>query len=463
MDQMPQEILELIFSHCDFTSLKQARLVCRSLADAIAPTIFEVVWIALLPESLSKLEQISRHEIYKSYVRKIVYLGDILPAFGSLDRWKTQIDERPRIRDFIHSKLALAAVNTSPQWLREHDMMAKREWLSLPRIVSSPEVVGNKYKRYQYQMAAQADMIRTGFDMSIILTAVGRLENLKDVVVETCHYMDANRQPLWSSFREETLIGPDEWNEVRRRREDEWRRAVEGVRHISSLLLAIHRAGLQPRSLEFQTVGLAFWDQNPISFLEGIPSQWTKPLMRGALHNLRRLKLRVEYDVFACDEIMAGLREFLLEANELDDLSLELAEENNEGSLLHEQSPKVLGLLDDLTWPRLRKLLLSSLAREDKLISFLGRHASTLKNLTLIDVILVEGQGSWSSVIRQLPHVLSLEKVYLEGLWDDHFGSEALLLENLGGDYEAAIDRYVLGEGPFPLLDRYIFESTPEH
>ncbi|KAI9705111.1 MAG: hypothetical protein M1836_006894 [Candelina mexicana] len=186
--------------------------------------------------------------------------------------------------------------------------------------------------------------------------------------------------------------------------------------------------------------------------------------MRFPFNHLRNLALHLECDAYKADEARAlsrGVGKFLDRAIQVETLSLSIWRVREDPD---NPSPPLdfLEYALEAPLPRLRDLKLSLQTREDSIVRLLRDHSSTLRSLSLKCVrLLSDNRGSWRSVIQQLPHILTLDKVYLENLRDSEFGADVLppgLFEwrsdsEEGTEYEKAIEYYALRGGDFPALE----------
>lgn len=70
------------------------------------------------------------------------------------------------------------------------------------------------------------------------------------------------------------------------------------------------------------------------------------------------------------------------------------------------------------TWASLRLVEFTGIrAAEDTIIEFLQRHAGTLKELGLNDIILVQDQGDWTSLLPRIRKAVELDEFRAVGAW----------------------------------------------
>jgi len=107
---------------------------------------------------------------------------------------------------------------------------------------------------------------------------------------------------------------------------------------------------------------------------------------------------------------------------------------------------------DEVVWPNLEHLSLSTNVRPAMFLTFLRNHAATLRSLEVRDSFLYDVQ----QVLEEIPRILQLKHVYIEGVWHDgsregFFDLDActeMLSEgtDCDGPYEKAVKGYLLGE-----------------
>ncbi|MCJ1454089.1 hypothetical protein MMC28_004439 [Mycoblastus sanguinarius] len=77
---LPVELCEQICIHCDFATLKNLRTVNNVFRDVCAQSLFQKVYFACLPDSVSNLNHISKHPVLRFHVKTIVVLTNLLSS-----------------------------------------------------------------------------------------------------------------------------------------------------------------------------------------------------------------------------------------------------------------------------------------------------------------------------------------------------------------------------------------------
>lgn len=176
----------------------------------------------------------------------------------------------------------------------------------------------------------------------------------------------------------------------------------------------------------------------------------------GARHQMRidgfraltSLRMHVPHATLGARFYGPGLQEetiaFLTAATQLHSLDLRYTDDELSPD---DEAPQLARLFDSDTviWPHLKRLKLATNIMAEILLKFLNKHASTLRELDLRDMLIHGVQD----VLQQLPRVVSLQRVYMECIWDDSPEGEFLSVLSRGTDfedhYERAIKAYLLG------------------
>ncbi|KAF4313115.1 chromatin modification-related protein eaf7 protein [Botryosphaeria dothidea] len=467
MDQLPEELLDLVIDECDFTSLKHLRCACRTLARLTAPHIFEHVHIGMFTDSLRKLCSIAAHADLHKMVKRLTYHGELLPYFENRDEYAERIDMRPPFSLFYQMycfQRGLPVLPSGDMRYREAKSAALAIWTKLPKV--DPELDLDVYFRdYQSIWEEQQEW---GEERSAILRrAICNLPNLEAADVLTQEMgMPKNHGPVWGRLLPCILQGPDDWKFIDSNEEASLGVSLDGAQQISHLLKALcERTGRPVRSLKFSTSNHVFWSQSTKLPLVH-PSVWPEELgslevhsrvydMRRAFRNLTHLELLISFDQNwdRRDLIGGGMKAFLHEAKSLENLHFGYSEETKDREDDRWDDP--LQILGDIHWPALHTLHASFTTREHLLTDLFKRHASTLRHLSLVDMALAKAQGSWASIIEKIPHILKLEYIYVESLWDstcEENGGAGLFEFWEGGAYERSIMDYCINGGQPPLI-----------
>ncbi|EKG20800.1 hypothetical protein MPH_01884 [Macrophomina phaseolina MS6] len=347
---------------------------------------------------------------------------------------------------------------------REAKRAALAIWSKLPRV--DPELDLDAYFAV-YQSIWEEQQEWDEERSAILRRAICNLPNLEAAEVLTQEMgMPKNHGPVWGRLLPRILQGPDDWKFIDSNEEASLGVSLDGAQQISHLLTALcERAEKPVRSLKFSTSNHVFWSQSTRLPLVQ-PSVWPEELgslevhsrvydMRRAFQNLTHLELLISFDQNwdRRDLIGGGMKAFLCEAKNLENLHFGYSEETKDREDDRWDDP--LQVLGDIHWPALHTLHASFTTRESLLIGLFKRHAATLRHLSLVDMALARAQGSWASVIEKIPHILKLEYIYVESLWDsscEENGGAGLFEFWEGGAYERSIMDYCINGGPPPLI-----------
>lgn len=509
MNQLPAEVLDAILQPCDFQSLKHLRLTCKRLNDAAAPCVFRRVHMGLFKEGVNRLERIAAHPTLSGYVKNLSFHGELLPKYRSQVQWEAFIDLRGPFQSFLNARLKEweARLGHEPQddQYEEVRIQANKDYEQLPKHTKTPSELEHHFYLYQSYRREQEDWddLQEGARFRAAICKLVKLKEAKMVQSNA----DANQQPVWRSLLPKILQGPADWRTFRFHggsslvEDTDWY-DFQGVRHLALLLEALVLRGVvHPKdpvtTLVAFTKGDAFWTESfrapgEVCTLLPLPQQNANSLsntlrnaistvisgiepgtyavsnatlaMLPAFINLTRLHVKVWFsEADDTDSIVYGWAAFLREARAVEDLDLEFQEENYRGFASDEILVNLLPKIRDVTWPKLRVLSLMLMTSQSDLIDLLKRHASTLRELRLIDSTLKKLDGQWEDIIRQIPEFLKLDTIWMESLMDDtiEVGHEALFERfEAGGAYEEAVQQYLLHGGEFPILDRDEFYRT---
>ena len=236
-------------------------------------------------------------------------------------------------------------------------------------------------------------------------------------------------QPIWKRLRDRILVSPDDWIHDKAYSDTEKGICLSGCSTLSFLEAVEFRssfAGTKP--LETVTIHSAhagaYGDVvrtslnlgNAPLILQSV-HKWDAQLTKIAMgfRQLRYLHLRVQH-LSLEHETGMELIALLTAAKELRSLQLEYSEHGDDGvKTVLAQDSLMTVFESDRPWPHLQHLGLSINMLGSVLSPLLDNLALTLRSLELRNM-LVYGV---TAVIGQIPETLSLERVYLECIWDE--------------------------------------------
>ncbi|KAJ9638969.1 hypothetical protein H2201_007437 [Coniosporium apollinis] len=489
MKQLPVELLEFIVEHCDFMSYKQLRLTCREFALVVTPYLYQHVHMGLFKYGLEKLLCIADHPNLHTMVKTFTFHADLLPPYETQQEWEHDIDLRPPFNEFLKTQMESREL---PSLVSKRSLdtrkLANETYGRLPRCTVDSEMLQGAWTNYRRLQKEQEgwDVDREGM---ILQGAICSFPNLAQASVSSGHWgRRAMYEPVWRSLYPLILQTPDNWALHKAASDRSPRRyrspslVLEGAKPMTCLLEALSLRNLRSTlsqnreyaresrrpvtSLKLTTISPHFWDQRfrpdwEVS-MDGIERHVAA--MSGAFRYIQELHMNITYSMDNAPSIAASVRLFFKEASDLQKLHLEWTEDDSEGEPAEETYYDLLSVIADVTWPNLYKVSLTLTTRQDNLIDFFKRHASTLRHLQLKDCSIRE--GFWQNIIEQIPHILSLETIHLESLhdvvWNNFSGGFLDSWEN--GAYEMAIINYCLqGGAEPPILDPYEWdEKHPE-
>ena len=118
MDALPIELWQRICFRCDIRTAQSLRLVNHTFSQLAARSVFKVIYVAILQDSLDNFEKISNHPILCQCVRELKLLGGILDhLFSHYYSWQRTIGLRePHDRWIMREKPRDAADDGIDAW-----------------------------------------------------------------------------------------------------------------------------------------------------------------------------------------------------------------------------------------------------------------------------------------------------------------------------------------------------------
>ena len=441
----PPEVLENICQHLQAPELKTARLLCRSFDPVARQFLFSEVVIRTNLASLKKLSWISRHAALRHFVKKICYNTRLMNVwYRSLEGWSQRgvaIDGyvgHDRVDDGTPTALGASNLPINP---------TGQPFLPAESVYH--------YSQYRYHVDCQKRMLAGNQLTEWISAACASLPNLEAMALIS-RLGSATAGP--SSIGSETLVEPNAEPTD-----------TERFFMLMSLIKAARSSNTRLRSISGRISVYGFMAFSSEKALDDL------------LRNVRCLMFDVDHVSGMADGhgTVASdyFASFLARASMLHKLHLHCeiplsAPGMTLDTLLRERAH----------WPSLRDLKLTGLiCGVAALKDFLSTHASTLKQLELIDIRLVGGYlksikgapetsynfASWVNVIEFLAESLQLRHVRLDGrlvapreLWITHdeqyfrtqFSDDPSYVHERSTDnLRSKIEEYILHAGKCPL------------
>ena len=391
---LPNELLSVVCSHADNATLKQLRLVHRTLNTFAAKFLFEEIDLILLPKSIKKVRKIMEHPTLHRHVESMVYFGQRLnQKFDDYETWK-----------------ASATVSNSN---------SKVGW-----------------RRFCRLLREQSSLISQGAEFNIFRRALRNLPNLVSIKLSDLDMIEEDGSPCYSIARRCQLEVADAFacsSDV------DFDRVNSP--HVT-LLHALRSPGKQIQELELADVpGVA-------PFYRAI-----RPYAISLFSSLRDLSFEfwIYKDNMPKLECSLGkvssMCEMLSFAPLLEQLSLHPYQSDGNMSAyghISEEEPHtdVTDIFSTMTWPNLEDLEMDDCSIDTSaFIGFMERHSATLTilnldNVKLVDPPLVVNGGAtksrqsgqdqvynqespWERAIEQLAPVMHFDCLILDKATDD--------------------------------------------
>ena len=405
MDHLPTEVLQIICGYLSSLDVLSFRLSSRIHAAVGAQHMLPAVVIALMPESLARLKDISEHQVISQHVNTLVY----------------QLGRLPEILDYKDYKRKARISNDEridtpwPPPPAESDKRARKAYdRELAKAATFLDLAPSKTLQKGWDDYLQlhnevAELENTDIEFAILESAIAKFPRLAAIRVQCRFKYDETGLPSIHGRYYDCFVLP-----VDPTMGDE----LCGVRPLHNLLLCASAAGIRLQYLWAGPISWKFFAHDRNGLAQTVGS-------RGDLR-----ELRMEVGIFDYDDPLHELREtfrdcvrsfsdgcvrdFLAASKQLEFMEilfekLDLAE----NPLYPINTDNVFGYH---TWDRLRRLSLRGIATEEQyLLDFFKRHAKTLKHLALEDFCLRGPRCSWISVFERTPTILHLDSASIRG------------------------------------------------
>ena len=421
IDNLPSELLHIICTHLKPTEVANLRLASRVIAPIGLQYLVPEVYIAIAEDSFKRLAAIARHPVVSKYVTSLFYEADTLEILNE-EEWKEQVkspdyyDKVEKIRDHPYS------------------LRSDKGWLDRVRAVIchryTKRQLKEAFRKYQDFCDYQDRLYE--FDRKIA-TAMKKFPNLKEIAVSTQGW------PPRQAF--ERAFAPGFCTAYR----DDVQDWPVGLVQMRSLLLGACRAGLKIERLRCKGVNWRILKMKKKTFEN----------MKRSVRHLRELSitfslgLEEEEDEWGfrqlqtCQKYLRNgrLKEFVTSALDLE--RLEICFVCTEPVC----AVKFKHMVGDFYWPSLKAVKFEMVsATENRLVGFFERHASTINDLCIGNLVLL--RGLWWSVLERMRLVLKIDSVKISGSLVSRSG---MLDFERGSEYEQvelreAIESYLRGD-----------------
>ncbi|CAD0089355.1 unnamed protein product [Aureobasidium vineae] len=509
LDSFPRELLYLTLEYCNLEDCKNLRATCKYISGLTNERVFETYHIAFFRSHLERFVELSSNPVIARCIKRLVFVGDILPNIEDVDEFKKLIDMREPWSTFskryIEDRITMdpTRMETRSSSDEEYDyrirVLAERQDLRLAALKEYNSIHKHtlnhdrlsyhfdQYARYRHEQE------NWGSDDSF-REALSRLPNLT-VAENTKHgFADNHLRFPWNRMKKDILLTPDQWMHLSAVEVDdeEGHRVVDlergpiYMKHVDCLLAGIGRRAASPHVSPIRTLrlvnigGQPLLDMSAQYTLPGTPdSEQSAPHMRDelpqetisnklqGLSHLERLELDTKFETatpWQTKQLFQEIHAILsAAAHSLKTLRLECRDDDYAWAVVEEPTEDdTIAHLKIPILPQLESLRISVNATDESLVELLRAQSKTLHCLEIVDCNLVV--GTWNSVLRQIPEIFDtgLQRIYLEGLHDEDYslesGDEALFEDGLdvgegAHPHDRAILKYLLHGGEMPELD----------
>ncbi|KAK3625037.1 hypothetical protein LTR56_020681 [Elasticomyces elasticus] len=398
MDDLPPEMLELVARECDFTSLKQLRLVDKHISTVTTPIVFEHFYTAFFPYCLESFCELARSALAK-HVKALVFYTDLLPDWQQ-DQWCEPADAGGWDNLYKPGFEPGLCQNYTDQQLEE-------AWRCYQALRAS-------------QLAWKEDRESITFQKHFAMLPNVREANL-------IHADDIYSEiglPVWKALHSKILVKPEDWRSHQNHFHIHYppttaegqaalclleavgsRSRLAGVKHITKLeiyskhcesYMDLLGGSLQEGGVGRTELASSAYRSRHRNVLEAFT-----PLIE--LKFLRRFEVefwhRSECTTFGVDRVFA----------------LSLCFDGGDDAEAMDGSGRTS------YWPDLEHLSLRTNVVYPEFLSFLRQHPK-LKSLTLENMIV----GDASNLLTEIPKVLKLDKVSISNMWSDNKDFDAM-------------------------------------
>ncbi|KAK3628432.1 hypothetical protein LTR56_018587 [Elasticomyces elasticus] len=412
MDELPPEMLELVARGCDFTSLKQLRLVNKHISSVTTPIVFEHFFMAFFPYCLENFCELARSPLAK-HVKAFTFYTDLLPDWEQ-DQWRDTADGGCWLNEL---KPGLYH-NYTVQQLEE-------AWRCYEALRAS-------------QLAWKEDRESKHFAM---------LPNVREAnLIQAYETHNGPKLPVWKTLQCKILVRPVDWSSFQEYFNIQYppttaegqaalclleaigsRSQLDGVKHITKLeiysdhcesYMDLLGGSLQEGGVGRTELASSAYRSRHRNVLE-------------AFTPLIELKF-MKWDARACyPTALEETRAFFRQAKQLRRLEVEFRQWRECAAYgvdtLFALSPCFHG--DDGTeetngegtsgtssyWPNLEHLRLKTNVVYPGFLGFLRQHPK-LRSLTLENMVV----GDASALLTEIPKVLKLDEVFISNIWSDN-------------------------------------------
>ena len=428
---LPPEILHQVCQHLPLKSVRSFRLTNRFLGEIGACHALPELIFYLHTTDFAALRSIASHPIYPRYVRSLVYGCDILPSPRlNMKQYVNECRRMEKRRAKMHARHACDEANRPPK--------------PLPEIKES-------YREYKRVHQAQEEIITNDKDYEILKEVVGKMTNLKEVMISSdfefrLGSLSSSSSSSGSSSHGHGGLFPghdggsgsgpksDALKNCRTPFDKldcltslDGEKGQEGVRHLRAILMAVKEARIELKSLCAGLIHWSFFNESLGNFgfhsmgnllsnltrfeflvLPG-PSQDPEDLQNADATEMNNMSIDVMDEIYRCQGLMRTgvIRKLVKNMPNLEILSIGFMDHAEDNDFIFPARLQDVIPLNH-TFPNLESLKLEGLETErQELTDFVVRHKDSLMKLELRDMRLVT--TSWRKLLPELRYELKTE------------------------------------------------------
>ena len=452
MDLLPAEIKRIIAFNLlsdepadgGIVDIKQLRLVNRAYAIVAAETLFSEIYLMFKSESFERMRTVSAHPSFAKFVKSIRHEPDRLDHYSDFWDWVNRSPSARPSLSGIH-RPAQPCKDEGKEGVTRYQKKLREYKL---RLKAATQWLRPQYNVYQTAFQDQKTICQQGHDPDpgALTEAMAQLPKLEQVTLEYPRRIMRQMNVL-------TISSPVT-REIQRELKSDGK--SHGVMQLRSILLGAHDADTKLKVLTCGNIDWRFFQ---------LP-EMDMDIMKPALKHLTYLHISIytgpKNMAAQCHTFLKNHRmcQFLSAAKNLRSLNIQFDQF---------QCVELKYCIGQNIWIHLSTVQLGYLnTNEDALISFLGRHAGTLEDLTLCEINLV--QGDWISALSRVRDTVKLTKFRASNAltsanprpegqhWcidcDIYLAfSESSVKIERSQQLATEIEEYVLDGGDCPLLD----------
>lgn len=112
LDSLPRELLYLILEHCSFEDCKNLRQTCRYISGLTNTRVFQTYRIAFFQSHLERFVQLSSRPEIAQCIKRLIFVGDILPRIDEISTYGLLIDMREPWSMFSKKYIEVILIST---------------------------------------------------------------------------------------------------------------------------------------------------------------------------------------------------------------------------------------------------------------------------------------------------------------------------------------------------------------